>query len=101
MEKELWLRFLSSRGYNTADHYLVVNEFQSYLLQQERKAVSGFQALTLSRLRAGSARGAALVDRFLAAHPDSFLGSFDALDQALQAAGGPPGGDAITVKREQ
>jgi hypothetical protein len=101
VEKELWLGFLSSRGYNTADRYLVVNEFQSYLLQQERKAVSGFQALTLSRLRAGSARGAALADRFLAAHPDSFLGSFDTLDQALQSAGGPPGGDAATVKREQ
>lgn len=101
VEKELWLGFLASRGYNTADRYLVVNEFQSYLLQQERKAVSGFQALTLSRLRAGSARGAALADRFISAHPDSFLNSFDALDQVLQSAGGPPGGDAATVRREQ
>jgi hypothetical protein len=101
VEKQLWLSFLASRGYNTTDRYLVVNEFQSYLLQQERKAVTGFQALTLSRVRAGSARGAALVGRFLAAHPDSFLRSFDVLDQALQSAGGPPGGDAITVRRGQ
>ena len=97
VEKQVWLGFLASRGYNTKDSYLVVNEFQSYLLQQERKAVTGFQALTLSRM---GARGAALAERLRAEHPDSFLKSFDALDQALQSEGGPPGGDAITVRRE-
>lgn len=100
VEKQVWLGFLASRDYNTRDSYLVVNEFQSYLLQQERKGVAEFQALTLSRMRAGSARGAGLAARLLAAHPDSFLNSFDVLDQALQSAGGPPGGDAITVRRE-
>jgi hypothetical protein len=100
VEKQVWLSFLASRGYNTEDSYLVVNEFQSYLLQQERKAVTGFQALTLSRMRAASSRGAALAERLLAEHPDSFLTSFDVLDQALQSEGGPPGGDAVTIKRE-
>ncbi len=100
VEKQVWLGFLASRGYDTSDSYLVVNEFQSYLLQQERKAVPGFQALTLSRMRAGSARGAGLAARLLAEHPDSFLRSFDVLDQALQSEGGPPGGDAIAVRRE-
>ena len=100
VEKQIWLSFLASRGYNTKDSYLVVNEFQSYLLQQERKAVIGFQALTLSRMRAGPSRGAALAERLLAEHPDSFLKSFDVLDQALQSEGGPPGGDAITIRRE-
>jgi hypothetical protein len=100
LEKQVWIGFLASRGYNTRDSYLVVNEFQSYLLQQERKAVAGFQAVTLSRMRAGSSRGAALAVRLLAEHPDSFLRSFDVLDQALQSEGGPPGGDAITIRRE-
>ncbi|HYW84444.1 MAG: hypothetical protein ACHQ1F_11855 [Spirochaetia bacterium] len=100
VEKQVWLSFLASRGYNTEDSYLVVNEFQSYLLQQERKAVTGFQSLTLSRMHAGSARGAALAERMRAEHPDSFLKSFDALDQALQSEGGPPGGDAVTIRRE-
>jgi hypothetical protein len=98
VEKEVWVRFLASRGYNTTDHYLLVNEFQSYLLQQERKNVQGFQTFTLSRLRAASSRDAALVKRLLAASPDSFLRSFDVLDEALQSAGGPPGGDAASVR---
>ena len=97
-EKDVWTRFLASRGYDTADHYLLVNEFQSYLLQQERKNVQGFQTFTLSRMRAASSRDAALVKRLLATHPDSFLRSFDVLDEALQSAGGPPGGDAASVR---
>ncbi len=55
VEKEAWMRFLASKDYNTEDPGLVVNEFQSYLFQQPREGVPGFQALTLSRLRARSA----------------------------------------------
>jgi hypothetical protein len=98
VEKEVWVRFLASRGYNTDDHYLTVNEFQSYLLQQERKNVQGFQTYTLSRMSAASSRDAALVRMLLATRPDSFLSSFDVLDEALQSAGGPPGGDAASVR---
>ena len=98
VEQELWLVFLASRSYDTSDHFLVVNEFQSYLLQQRRNAVSGFQDVTLARIRAGSPQGAGLAGRFLTARPQSFLQAFDALDRALQSAGGPPGGEAISVR---
>jgi hypothetical protein len=98
LEQQVWKDFLASRSYNIEDHYLLVNEFQSYLLQQERPYVPGFQSITLERMRTASPGGAALVKRFLAAHPTSFLASFDALDAALQAAGGPPGGDAVTIR---
>ncbi|MGA2480033.1 MAG: hypothetical protein ABSG63_14875 [Spirochaetia bacterium] len=98
VEQQVWKDFLASRSYNVEDHYLLVNEFQSYLLQQERLYVTGFQSLTLGRMRAASPAGAALVKRFLAAHPSSFLGSFDVLDGALQSAGGPPGGDAAAIR---
>jgi len=76
-----------------------VNEFQSYLLQQERANVRGFQNLTLQRMRGGKAREAGLARRLAAARPASFLDSFDALDGALQSAGGPPGGQSIAVRK--
>ena len=52
VEKDVWLDFLSSKAYDATDHYLVVNEFQAYLFQQDREGVDGFQALTLSRMKA-------------------------------------------------
>jgi hypothetical protein len=98
LEKEVWREFLASKGYDFQNYYLVVNEFQSYLLQQPRERVRGFQAVTLARLRPRSARTIGLVDRLLAERPDSFVRSFDLLDKALRAAGGPPGGKALAVR---
>ena len=99
VEKRVWREFLAMKGYNTDDPGLVVNEFQSYLFQQPREGVKAFQALTLGRMRVSSSEGAVLVAQLLAERPDSFIQSFDELDAALRAAGGPPGGRAIAVKR--
>jgi len=98
-EKAVWMDYLGTHGYDTTDHYLVVNEFQSYLLQQDRTGIGGFQSITLARMRSGNAREAALARRLEASHPASFRDSFDALDGALQSAGGPPGGQSIAVRR--
>jgi hypothetical protein len=98
-ERAVWLAFLDLKGYNTADPYLVVNEFQSYLFQQERAEVPAFQATTLQRVREAFPALAPAVQRIEAGRPDSFLGAFDALDRALAAAGGPPGGRALGVRR--
>ncbi|HET6449730.1 MAG TPA: hypothetical protein VFI08_00410 [Spirochaetia bacterium] len=98
-EQAVWVDYLGTHGYDTTDHYLVVNEFQSYLLQQSRSGVWGFQDVTLERMRAASPREAGLARRMLAARRTSFIDSFDALDAALQSAGGPPGGEAIGLRR--
>jgi len=100
VEKNVWLDYLSSKGYDTSDHSLVVNEFQAYLFQQQREEVESSQSLTLSRMKARGREAAALARRLLAEHPHSFLDSFDALDAKLRAAGGPPGGHALAVMRE-
>jgi len=101
VEKDVWLDYLSSKAYDSTDHYLVVNEFQAYLFQQQREDVEGFQSLTLSRMRERGGEAAALARRLLAEHPHSFLDSFDALDAKLRAAGGPPGGHALAVALEK
>jgi hypothetical protein len=98
-EQAVWLDYLAAHSYDSTNPYLVVNEFQSYLMQQERIGVSGFQNVTLARMRAGTAREAGLARRLAAAPPASFLNAFDALDGALQAAGGPPGGQSLAVRR--
>jgi hypothetical protein len=101
IEQQVWLEFLASKKYDTKDHYLVVNEFQAYLLQQERLQVPSFQSVTLSRMREASAHGASLVRSLLATHRSSFTDAFEALDAALQSEGGPAGGDSVAVRLEQ
>lgn len=98
-ERAVWLAFLELKGYNAADPYLVVNEFQSYLFQQERSEVPVLQEITLQRVREAYPELAAAVRRLERAHPDSFLASFDALERALAEAGGPPGGRVLGVRR--
>lgn len=100
VERAVWEDYLAAHAYDTSDHYLVVNEFQSYLMQQERAGIWGFQDVTLGRMRSESARAAGLARQLAATHPTAFLKEFDALDEALQAAGGPPGGQALAVTRE-
>jgi hypothetical protein len=98
VEQQVWLDYLGAHAYDTTDHYLVVNEFQSYLLQQERIGIWGFQDRTLAGMRAAGGRSAQLARQLSASRPMSFLKSFDALDEALQSAGGSPGGHAISVR---
>jgi len=69
-------------------------------MQQERSGIWGFQDVTLGRMRSESARAAGLARQLAATHPTAFLKEFDALDEALQAAGGPPGGQVLAVTRE-
>jgi hypothetical protein len=98
-EQAVWLAFLDLKGYNTADPYLVVNEFQSYLFQQERAEVPAFQAVTLQRVREAYPALGPAVRRLEERRSDSFLAAFDELDRALAEAGGPPGGRVLGVRR--
>ena len=101
VEQDIWRTYLSSKAYDATDHYLVVNEFQAYLFQQEREEVEAFQSLTLSRMKSGGGESAALARRLLAEYPHSFLDSFDALDTRLRAAGGLPGGHPLEIFRQK
>jgi hypothetical protein len=98
-EQAVWLDYLAAHSYDTTDHYLVVNEFQSYLMQQERIGVWGFQNATFARMRAGTSRESGLARRVATTRPASFLNAFDSLDAALQSAGGPSGGQSLAVRR--
>jgi hypothetical protein len=101
VEREVWKTYLDSHAYNTSDHYLLVNEFQSYLMQQRREEVNGYQDITLARMRSMSPQAAKLAKELKNTIPTAFSRQFNALDQALQAAGGPPGGRAMLIAREK
>lgn len=65
MEKEFWLLYLSSRQYDVQNSELVVNEFQSYLLQQRQENLQGiFWASVRSSVLAEFPGRIAFIDRF-------------------------------------
>ena len=79
-ERRYWLLLLDGMQYDTADDYLVINEFQAYLLQQPvRSAPWYFTVRSADRLRSWKPAEASWIDQFLR----SFGGSF--LDQARAA----------------
>ena len=60
-ERQYWHLLLDAVGYDTEYEWLVVNEFQAYLLQQEAAAVANLLALWAGRLRARHPQHASLV----------------------------------------
>lgn len=97
-ERDFWRTFLSWATYSPEDRYLMVNEFQGYLLQQRETAIRWyFRTRVAGRLRSGAPRRAAAVDRFLADYPDSFVRAGDAVNAALFRTAGMVGGDPFCL----
>ncbi len=100
-ERALWRLFLARRFYNTDDEYLMVNEFQAYLMQQPLDQVDDyFIAHAMPLLKAGSPADSDFVDDVLADFPDTFAASALAVARAAQSAGGMSAGSLFTLVRE-
>jgi len=101
-EQEYWLLFLNWEGYDTTDHYLVVNEFQAYLMQQARRGVNYyFRELVAGRLIKSYPQKEAHIRRILEAGKSGFTRSFDRLQGLLQSRPAVKGGEVVTIKRQR
>lgn len=97
-EREFWRGFLSWMSYSPDDEYLMVNEFQAYLLQQEEIAVRWyFRSRIAGRLTASGGRWPEYVATFMAAHPDTFERAGAAVNQAIFEVAGLVGGDPYCI----
>ena len=78
--REFFRRFLESRFYNSEDEYLVVNEVQAYLLQQQLESVSDyFLEWAVPKFKADMPEYAEQVDRFVRRDPAVFYRMASAL----------------------
>lgn len=101
-EQEYWLLFLNWAGYDTANHYLVVNEFQAYLMQQSRQGVNYyFQEVVPGRLIKSYPHQEAHILGILEASKSGFTRSFDRLQGLLQCKPVVKGGEVVTIKRRR
>lgn len=93
-ERAYWQDFLAWMTYSPDDTYLMVNEFQGYLLQQSEAAVRWyFRSRIADRLRAGQPQRRNEIDLFLREHPETFVRSGAAMNAALFRIAGMVGGD--------
>ncbi|HUX11558.1 MAG TPA: hypothetical protein VMW87_00945 [Spirochaetia bacterium] len=96
-EKEFWQLFLGSKTYNSRDSYLVVNEFQAYLMQQPVSAITAYydrNARELSRSPAWNRLG---IGPYLQGHPAMFADAAHAVQAAVFAAAGVDAGALVSI----
>ncbi len=99
-ERRFWRSFFQFRDFDPEDEYLMVNEFQAYLLQQEpERATTYFTNTWVWRLREAQPEDAAWVNELLRTTPDMFSRPAYDLNQVLWRNSGYRGGDVLRLRR--
>lgn len=98
-EKDFWKIFLNWKRYNTEDPYLVVNEFQAYLMQQKIKNIDDYyKNYIIPKLKKSVPALSAKLDSFLEAYPDHFVKSAGKVEEALFRLYGITSGELRSVR---
>lgn len=98
-ERGFWRDFFSWASYSPDDRYLMVNEFQAYLLQQSERGVRWhFRSRTADRLKAAYPQRVEPIDIFLRDYPSTFVDAGSAMNRALFEAAGMVGGDPYCLQ---
>jgi hypothetical protein len=83
-EKRFWREFLRVRNYNIYDEYLVINEFQAYLMQVSYRDLDAyFWEYSVPALTEAVPRTAPIIEQLKARHPDTFHRSAVELEEYL------------------
>jgi len=99
-ERRFWRSFFQYRDFDPEDEYLMVNEFQAYLLQQEpERATAYFTNTWVWRLREAQPQDAAWVNEVLRNEPEMFSRPAYALNRVLWQYSGYRGGDVLRLRR--
>jgi hypothetical protein len=101
-QKEFWDRYFTWMGYDTADHYLLVNEFQAYLLQQPLSQLdTQYKISAADRLSVGHPERRAWLAALFAEYPDMFSRPARVLSDYLEKAAGIRAGDVESLRFER
>jgi hypothetical protein len=97
-ERAFWRDFLSWASYEPDDRYLMVNEFQGYLLQQQQAAVRWyFRSRYRERLENAYPDRRESISLFMRDHPSTFVDAGAAMNDALFRIVGMVGGDPFCL----
>jgi len=97
-EKQFWRLLLGSQDYNTEDRYLVINEFQAYLMQQPLQAVDArYRGWAVRYVENRFPSQAPTLTRMMQQQPETFLDTAKRLDAAVYRAAGVRAGELVTL----
>ncbi len=97
-EREFWRLFLGSQDYNTEDSYLVINEFQAYLMQQPLQAVDArYSGWAVGYVENRFPSQTPALKRMMQEQPEIFLDTAKRLDAAVYRVAGVHAGDLVTL----
>lgn len=97
-EREFWQTFFGWMTYSPDDEYLMVNEMQAYLMQQQEPAVRWyFRTRIAGRLRNGLPGRVDWLNGFLANYPTTFRRAADVMNASLFRHAGMVGGDPFCL----
>jgi hypothetical protein len=100
-QKEFWRIYFTWMDYDIADHYLLVNEFQAYLLQQPLSLIDTHYKITITqRLSAGNEKRGARIAALLEKYPDMFSRPARILSGYLEKTAGIRAGDVESLRQE-
>lgn len=93
-----WRSFLGFMSYDPADEYLMINEFQAYVLQQRPRATEWYMTERIGgRLEAAGSPAWRNMRIVLSQHPRFFRDAAEALNAHVLAHEGLLGGDVYTM----
>ena len=100
LEQQFWREFLYLRNYNVYDEFLVVNEFQAFLMQVKRENLDAYYwDYSVPALVTAAPETAALVEELKAAFPDTFRRSAAPLENYLLERVGAGAADLFCLRR--
>ncbi len=98
VEQSFWREFLDWKGYNIQDPYLVVNEFQAYLMQQKLDRVNHYyKEYIIPKLDHFFPGRKGEMESFLAQYPDHFISSAEKIQAAVSRIKGITAGELRCV----
>lgn len=97
-ERDYWRGLLGYMTYDPTDEYLMVNEFQAYLMQQTLDRVRGYlRGVLAPRYARARPNRRAEIERFLSEYPETFLRSAQAVEQILRSVSPLEAGEVLLL----
>jgi hypothetical protein len=100
--RAFWTSFLSFMTYEPSDEYLMINEFQAYILQQRPRTTDWYFTERMGeRLQSAGSRAWPLLESLLQTDPDHFRDTAEAFNHYVLQTEGLLGGEVVTLRSLQ